>query len=55
MGLLLGLILLLWDTSLEHVLLLDLGLDLHLGDHPWGHQMCHKGAMLLGLKGTLLC
>ena len=55
MGLMLGLILLLWDTSLEHVLLLDLGLDLPLEEHPWGTKMCLRGAKLWGLKGTLLC
>lgn len=55
MGLMLGLILLLWGTSLGLVLLLDLGLDLHLGDHPWGHQMGLMGAKLWDLRGTQLC
>ena len=55
MGLWLDLILLLWGTSLEHVLLLDLGLDLPLEEHPWGHRMGFKGAKLWGLKGTQLC
>ena len=55
MGLMLGLILLLWGTSLGLVLLLDLGLDLHLEEHPWGNRMCLRGAKLWGLKGTQLC
>ena len=55
MGLILGLILLLWEIRWVHVWLLVLGLDPHQGEHPWGLLVGLRGAKLWDLRGTQLC
>ena len=55
MGLIWAPTLLLWGISMGHVLLLVLGQDPLLGDHPWGPHVGLRGAKQWDLRGTLLC